>query len=207
MRRIQKKQEPVELAQSRLDGRSYKNLDRDTKGAMQKYLCVEQYYLCCFCESRIMPTGQAMRIAHFVPRSVASERQLEWTNLLGSCHGNALTESSSQSPTVDNRGLHCDARQRDRELDPRLDPGGLADGIVFFRPDGKIDSHDLIIQENLQSILNLNHPRLVRARLARLDELIDAVENPNIQAVTLIKPVPDSQGYLDEYFTFLSSVI
>jgi uncharacterized protein (TIGR02646 family) len=211
MRRISKRPEPEALTRARSDGRGYGHLDKETLEAMRLQLCQEQGGLCCFCESSIDPAGAAMRIAHFVPRAVENARELDWDNLLAACHGNAPVQLKP-APTqgrqrVKASDLHCDARQRNRSLDERLHPCRIEGGTIRFQADGHIIGAGDVLHRDIEEKLNLNHPRLKRARLARFDELIAAASEFNQPPMALVRLVPDAAGRLDEYASFIAQML
>lgn len=220
MRRITKQGEPPLLAAAREDGRGYKSLDPATKQAMQQKLCAEQGHLCAFCESAIEPTGADMRIAHFVPRDSAPQRQLDWSNLLGVCHGNAPPgENKARSllpspppavPAARDKALaqlHCDAKQGNQPLDPRLDPCRITAGTVTYQPDGTIDASEAKLARELNQVLGLNHRRLVENRLAALDQLITIEAASGVSLAVLLQRTPDASGRLTAYLSFLEAMV
>lgn len=214
MRQVWKQSEPESLTQERRDGNSFANLRKACKQAMQKALCAEQGYLCCFCESRIEASGEAMKIAHFVPQSVDASKSLEWDNLYGACYGNEPT-SKHQSVDVDgarwdareHKGRHCDAKQDQQVLDERLRPDKLSAGLIYFKQDGTVHSANSQIEHDLIVKLNLNHPRLVKNRTAAFDILINVADFDPVVARGLIGFSPDPGGRLGEFVSFLVAMV
>lgn len=153
--------------------------DSMEKRKVRAVLYQEQGSLCVFCERRIAEGHPQPRIDHWRPLSADPELAMRWRNLYLSC---ATTET-------------CDVQKGDRPLkasptDPDLPwPVDLAYGRcigftslgeVYVRSDAPIDHaqrralvHALgaplrdEIKEN--GVLNLNHPKLVAARVGALD--------------------------------------
>ena len=214
MRRVCKQAEPVLLAAERQDGNSFANLRKPFKQAMQKALCAEQGYLCCFCESRIEPTGESMKIAHFVPQTVDGAQALVWDNLYGACYGNeplpkkqADSEASAQPGSRLDKGLHCDAKQGQQVLDDRLRPDRIADGLIQYMQDGSVDSPDLQLRYDLIVKLNLNHRRLKTNRVLVLDSLMELSDYDPETARRLIGRVPDADGRLSVFVSYLLAMV
>lgn len=214
MRRVDKQTEPALLKQERQDGNSFAKLRKECRQAMQRALCIEQGYLCCFCESSIEPSGDSMKMAHFVPQSVDRSKSLDWTNLYGACLGNQprckgpLYDTESPEPDArEYKGLHCDAKQGQHVLDDRLRPDRLSDGLIRYKPDGTLDSPDPHICNDLVVKLNLNHRRLKENRVAVLDSLMESADYDPARARGLICRVPNGQGRLTEFVSFLLAMV
>ena len=214
MRRILKQKEPDEIEPDRIEGRSFGMVRSETKRAMQRQLCIEQGYLCCFCESQIEPIGRDMRIAHFVPQDKDHSLELTWSNLYGCCHGNAEKRvipsderTAPKKPGSELRALHCDAKQSNECLDARLRPDSIVEGLILFRSDGSVYCAEAALTKELEAKLNLNHPRLKKNRVASLDALIDAEAVTKIPATDLIQRVPNARGRLSPYLSYLLAMV
>jgi len=214
MRRILKQKEPDEIEPDRIEGRSFGMVRSETKRAMQRQLCIEQGYLCCFCESQIEPIGRDMRIAHFVPQDKDHSLELTWSNLYGCCHGNAKKrEIPSDERTAPKklgselRALHCDAKQDNECLDARLRPDSIVDGLILFRPDGSVYCAEDALTKEVEAKLNLNHPRLKKNRVASLDALIFAATELRQPVEGLIARIPDASGRLSPYLSYLLAMV
>ena len=214
MRRILKQTEPPLLTQEREDGNSFAGLRKSTRQAIQKQLCEEQGYLCCFCESAIEPDGSVMKIAHFVPQSQDKTKKLTWSNLFAACYGNEplpanpegepnpIVRDQSQDPA-----LHCDARQGQRVIDDRLRPDSIVEGLILFRPDGSVYCVEQALTKEVEAKLNLNHPRLKKNRVASLDALIFAATELRQPVEGLIARIPDASGRLSPYLSYLLAMV
>lgn len=165
MQKITKRIEPTFLA-------PYRNLkdadwDNDVKkperDEARTQLCVEQGSLCCFCEGRIRANEDDMKIAHFVPQAADQSLMFTWTNLLGACKGGEGKPRKQQ---------HCDTRQGQERLNPKLHPVTLAPGMVDFNAKGELLSSDLEVNADLKSKLNLNLDKLIRNRRSAADAMI-----------------------------------
>lgn len=117
MRLIQKAAEPGSLVGVRTDPLTNLHnsssarcaFDQNDKATLRQALVAEQGYLCAFCMRRIDATPTT-RIAHLVPIDLAPELALTWSNLFGSCQGDAYPSGST-----------CDVAQGNTRLS--IDPG------------------------------------------------------------------------------------
>ena len=168
MQRTTKGTEPPCLAQYRPAGEA--DWDRDVRGddkaAVRKKLCEEQRHLCCFCEGRIRPTADKMKVAHFVPQSVDPSLMFRWSNLFGACFG-----GQGEPP----RRQHCDTKQGNQRLDSRLLPTQLAKGTIRFATTGRVIANDPALQAEIDQKLNLNLTRLVDNRKAAWEAMVQAM--------------------------------
>lgn len=159
MRTIQKGPEPVTLTQHRQQ--PHADYDNYTdKEALRQALVAEQCGLCCYCQSRIRATQECMKIEHWQCQTDHSERQLDYSNLLGACLGGHGRPECEQ---------HCDTRKGNRDLCFSVcDPAHPIERQIRFLGDGTIKSDNVAIDGALNEVLNLNLPRLVSNRKAAL---------------------------------------
>ena len=155
--------------------------DRMDKSKLRAVMYNEQRSICVYCERRIKEAHPIPRIEHWHPLSKNCELAICWKNLYLSC------------PTRKT----CDSRKGDRPLEwdeqkkPLPWPVEFAyeDKLSFTRLGEVYVRNDVLVDEatrqalklaigeqplNIQSgenqsVLNLNHPALVRARKAALD--------------------------------------
>lgn len=163
---------------------SHVNYARDAfddleKRKLREVMYREQGALCVFCERRLAEGHPTPRIDHWQPLSREPQRALHWRNLHLSC---ATSET-------------CDVRKHESSLratpsDPDLPwpvdlpyercVGFTSLGEAYVRSDAPLDDsqrralvlalgqpHDDRVKDN--GVLNLNHPKLVAARVAALD--------------------------------------
>jgi uncharacterized protein (TIGR02646 family) len=167
MRNIKKSQEPDSLTEHK------KKLHADydnyaDKKTLREYLVKEQRGLCCYCQSRIRPTCEEMKIEHWQCQDNYQHRQLDYRNLLGACLG-----GHGRTP----RDQHCDTRKGNTNI--RLSPADPAcnvEQLIRFLGDGRVKSDDADIDNELNSILNLNWTRLVNNRKAVLSAFQKALQ-------------------------------
>lgn len=159
MRTIQKGPEPATLTQHR----QQPNADYDNyadKAALRQALVAEQRGLCCYCQSRIRATAEGMKIEHWQCQAHHPERQLDFRNLHGACLGGQGRPEREQ---------HCDTRKGNNSLCFSVsDPAHPIERQIRFLGDGTIKADDAEIDEVLNTVLNLNLPRLVSNRKAVL---------------------------------------
>lgn len=160
MRTIHKGAEPRCLT----DHRRQPHADYDNfagKGALRQALVAEQRGLCCYCQSRIRPTADGMKIEHWLCQADHPDRQLDYQNLLGACRGNEGRTREEQ---------HCDSHKGNAELCFSVcDADHPIERCIKFLGDGRLESDDDRIQRAIDDVLNLNWPRLVSNRKAVLD--------------------------------------
>lgn len=171
---ITEKQQLISENSGTLPNDSYINLlSSGTKTDIQEMLLQEQGYICAYCTGRISldldsTTGQKkMKIEHFYCRDTYPDKQLDYDNMLGVCCGNTVSE------------LHCDSSKKNQNLlynpSKRQDFSKLK--ISYDYSDGKIKSEDNTFNEELDSILNLNHILLKNNRLNTLEGIHQALHN------------------------------
>ena len=166
MRNIIKGAEPKSLETHRCS--SYAHYDNFAdKQNLRESLTTEQQGLCCYCMSRITASSDKMKIEHWQSQDNYPERQLEYSNLLGSCLGGEGKPPKHQ---------HCDTRKRslDFKLNP-ADPLHDVERVILYDSDGTIRSTDPAFENELNEILNLNHAILKNNRKAVLRGILETL--------------------------------
>lgn len=160
MRTIQKGPEPTSLTQHRQQ--AHADYDNYTdKAALRQALVREQHGLCCYCQSRIRATPEGMKIEHWQCQADNPGRQLDFGNLHGVCLGGHGRPARDQ---------HCDTRKgNDLLCFSVCDPAHPIERQIKFLGNGRIESDDKRINDDLNDVLNLNWSRLVSNRKAVLD--------------------------------------
>jgi uncharacterized protein (TIGR02646 family) len=162
MRAITKGREPRSLVQHRVNTHSdYANYaDKDD---LRAALVRDQRGLCCYCMTRVEPTGAGMKIEHWRCQSRNPAFELSYSNLLASCLG-----GHGQPETLQ----HCDTRKGEQELkfNP-ADPSHRIEQRIRFELDGTIASSDADFETQLNDVLGLNLPVLKNRRKAVVDGL------------------------------------
>lgn len=168
MRTIRKGEEPASLTQHR----QQPHADYDNyvdKAALRQTLVAEQRGLCCYCQSRIRATPEAMKIEHWQCQAGHPARQLDFGNLHGACLGGHGRPEREQ---------HCDTRKGNNGLCFSVcDPAHPIERQIRFLGDGTIKADDAAIDEGLNAVLNLNLPRLVSNRKAVLAAFQQRLQN------------------------------
>ncbi|EDN71315.1 conserved hypothetical protein [Beggiatoa sp. PS] len=163
MKYIKKGKEPSSLLAHRK--KSYADYDNYAeKDELRDALLNEQGDICCYCMQRISKDN--MKIEHWKPQSQYPELQLDYENLRASCKGN--DGKSKFLPR------HCDTSKAEQEitLNP-VDEAKNCEKLIEYRRNGKIYSHDPIIDKELNDILNLNTQTLVNNRSEIIDQIIE----------------------------------
>lgn len=159
MRTIRNGPEPTTLTQHRQQPHADYDNYAD-KAALRQTLVAEQRGLCCYCQSRIRATPEGMKIEHWQCQADHPGRQLDFGNLLGACLGGHGRPEREQ---------HCDTRKGNNALCFSVcDPAHPIERQIRFLGDGTTKADDAIIDEALNTVLNLNLPRLVSNRKAVL---------------------------------------
>lgn len=158
----------------------------------QQQLRTDQGNLCAYCEQDLLSgTNGSLddcRIEHFHPKSKREQGEpnwgLDWTNLLAVCCGGNQSKVVTPETRFDTEpeNYSCDVPKGDKILDAIIfNPLNLSTVNIwkFYRSTGTIDvdealcvSQGLDVKMAQQTIkeLNLNSPRLMRARKAILDD-------------------------------------
>ena len=159
MRTVQKGPEPASLTQHRQQPHADYDNYAD-KATLRQALVTEQHGLCCYCQSRIRATPEGMKIEHWQCQAGHPARQLDFGNLHGACLGGHGRPEREQ---------HCDTRKGNNGLCFSVcDPAHHIERQIRFLGDGTIKADDAAIDEALNTVLNLNLPRLVSNRKAVL---------------------------------------
>lgn len=185
MRTIQKGAEPACLTQHRQQ--PHADYDNYTgKDALRLALVAEQRGLCCYCQSRIRPTADGMKIEHWQSQTGFPARQLDYSNLLGACLGGHGRAEKDQ---------HCDTRKGNSALCFSVcDTAHPVERQIKFLGDGRIASDDATVDSALNDILNLNWSRLVNNRKAVLDAFKQRLGKGNLNASQELRKWDGSQA-------------
>jgi uncharacterized protein (TIGR02646 family) len=191
MRTIQKNGEPASLTAHRHQVHAdYDNFaDKDS---LRQSLVTEQRGLCCYCQSRIRPDANSMKIEHWQCRAEYPARQLDYHNLLAACLGGHGRPEWEQ---------HCDTRKGNEALCfCPADAAHPVERFIKFLGNGEIASDDHAINTALNDILNLNLGQLVSNRKAVLDAFKQRLGRGNLNAVRELQKWDGTQpGDLPEY--------
>ena len=183
MRTIAKGREPRSLQTYRqASGAAFADLPAEIKQQIKEQLVEEQRGLCCYCQSRIRADWNGMKIEHWLSQSEDKfpERQLDYANLLGVCHGGQ--RHGQKSPRENH---HCDTSKGDDDLCFSVcDAAHPIERQIRFLGDGTMKADDADIDEALNAVLKLNLPRLVSNRKAVL-----AAFQQRLQDGRLVDPV------------------
>lgn len=166
MRTITKGREPNSLTLHRATQRAdYDNYP--SKDDLRRTLVAEQRGLCCYCLSRIRPTGAEMKIEHWHSREKHPNEQLDYANLLAACMGGEGHPAKHQ---------HCDTRKGDRDFSRNpANPQDCVESLIRFKNDGTIASDTAAFDAELNDVLNLNVAFLKSNRKAVLDAFKDTL--------------------------------
>ncbi len=194
MKSIAKFAEPVSLARYRANRTedytpTYANLPEQELYDLRNSLVPEQGGICCYCMGRIKPTGEKMKIEHWQAQSQDKypARQLDYTNLLGACLGGEKRGRKSDPKTH-----HCDTRKRDDDfcINPSAPNSNIESRFRYLR-DGTIESDDEQLNQEINTILNLNYSLLKSNRAGVLIALKKAFGKRQLRRADLQKLLAD----------------
>ncbi len=167
MKWIKKGKEPKALTSYKKSKEaSYGDLDKDVKHQIKEHLLTEQGYICAYCMQRISQDWnkdldkEKMEIEHYIPQSKDESLSLEYKNMLGVCNGNANSSKKL---------MHCD-KKKGATLLNKLNPLNQQQmAELAYLKDGTIYAEDEDLEEDLNSILNLNQQNLKENRKRIID--------------------------------------
>jgi len=181
MRTITKGREPRSLVEHRANTLcSYENYPG--KDDLRAALVREQRGLCCYCMTRVEPTGTGMKIEHWRCQSRNADLELTYSNLLAACLG-----GQGQPETLQ----HCDTRKGDHDL--KFNPAEPLHRIeqrIRFELDGTIGSSDTDFDAQINDVLGLNLPVLRNRRKGVLTGVLEWWQR---EKARLHGPVPREQ--------------
>jgi len=174
VRTIEKRAEPNCLAGLRREakriehetGKPPKGEDWDIKECgdpLRQALCRDQHGLCAYCMRRIRPSGDGMKIEHFVTRSGAPRQMYDWDNLLGVCSG-VLYGPTGATHICDTARGHAKLHVHPAKPPPK------PEAVFIITKRGSIDPRSDDAEADCTT-LNLNHERLVAGRQAVISDL------------------------------------
>ena len=167
MRAITKGPEPGSLTAHRQRPHSdYANYQE--KEDLRRALVTEQRGLCCYCMGRIKLERATMKIEHWRCQARYPDRQLDYRNLLATCHGR-VGGADGQSAHLH----HCDTKKGDSDLEWNpADPAHHIDTRIRYEPTGAVRSDEATFDDQLTDVLNLNLPVLRNNRKAVYDGVL-----------------------------------
>lgn len=212
-----------------LDWNTFQDADRCAFRELRDALAALQHGLCGYCEINLVSND--VQVEHFIPKSdrvQGSALALDCTNLIACCKGGgekmfeaaALNDAERfQLPVPGN--LSCGQAKGNRELPDVIDPRRLPAAPLLFRVEEvngeMVADSDACSFAGLNAaevqraidVLGLNAPRLQRARLTRLENLMQveveqmAMSDYPVFMANWVRAelLPDGDGNLLEFFT------
>jgi uncharacterized protein (TIGR02646 family) len=187
MRYIQRGNEPIELTQFKAAENddwtaTYDDLTRVEKNAIRKQMAEEQGYLCGYCGVRILDVEGDCHIEHVEAQSTKRERELDYSNMLGSCMGRDVKDKKRRVPE------HCGESRGNRDL--RVTPfmQDCEESFVFGN-DGRIEAAEdpakQVAANDTIEKLQLNVKRLRGARAAAIEAALQGLENASTEEMRI----------------------
>jgi uncharacterized protein (TIGR02646 family) len=163
MRNISKRPEPATLTAWRttnpIDYNGHQDMD-----TLRDSLVAEQRGICCYCQCRIYSAYNLMKVEHWQSHERYPQERLVYRNLLGACLGGQGKPGKVQ---------HCDTYKGDKDLcrNP-ADPAHNVDALIHYLSDGRVTSSNEDLNEQLDSVLNLNLESFKESRKQELESFI-----------------------------------
>ncbi|NET25883.1 retron system putative HNH endonuclease [Okeania sp. SIO1I7] len=178
MKYIKKSDEPEDLAKFKASANedwqpTYNDLRSKEKTNIHQKLLEEQGYICCYCGMEI--DKENSHIEHLKPRSIFSEEQLNYNNLLASCQ----REREKKEPP------HCGVKKADwyeeklmlSPLKPNCSDFFRYTGSGEILPANVLDKKEKEIALTTIDKLGLDIDKLNAMRKAAIDGILEVVEN------------------------------
>lgn len=158
---------------------------RGKRELMAKSLLDEQGYLCAYCEQQIDLRNS--RIEHIKPQNSYPALQMDYSNMVVCCCGDAREEDSQNNS---NPFLHCDNSKGDTDISFSPTEEHIFPTLSYIYNEGAyhLHSNNSSFQRDINEVLNLNCPYLLEHRR---------------RAITAINKVLDKGGVskVEEYRT------
>ncbi|MDM8551429.1 retron system putative HNH endonuclease [Desulfobacterales bacterium HSG2] len=187
MRYIAKGKEPASLLAHRKNKEAdYANLPKKAKNDLRKALLKEQGYVCCYCMQRIREDNS--KIEHWKPQK-HTRFQLNYQNLLAACQGNEGEKKDRQ---------HCDTHKGEQEITINpTDKTRNCELFIKYRKNGLICSDDPVINEELNTVLNLNTQTLAENRAVIMDYVKNEITR--VKGKNSAWPIPYVRKIIQKY--------
>ena len=184
MKRIEKGKEPEELVFFKKQvNADFESLPTQLKDELRRKLLEEQGHICCYCMGRI--TFENSKIEHFKPQSKYPKEALNYKNLFLACKGGEGEDEQ-----------HCDSSKKDQELEAvdLLRKDFPIEKRVKYRERKKemavlITSDEPQLQNEIDSILNLNCEKLKRNRYQKWNEVKERIKKQGFKVQVLKKTI------------------
>lgn len=152
MIRINKGQEPNEWRQYRLTPKA----KYEATPELRKALLMEQGYICAYCMRRIpikdKNSNETSRIDHIECRTDNEDKELDYSNMVICCPG-----------SIDGN-FHCDKKKGKTNIHFTLFDDHFINTISYETNSGKIKSSNSVLNNEINTILNLNNALLQLSR-------------------------------------------
>ena len=136
---------------------------------LKQSLLEEQGYICAYCMRRLPAddpnTDATSKVEHIKPRSKYPDLQFDYKNLVICCPGNLECQP------------HCDNCKGDGSVSFDLFNPQLEDSITYLTFDGTIKSNNGTWDQEINLVLNLNHPTLKANRKEKLTGVITVLNS------------------------------
>lgn len=205
MRKIKKHPEPEAWIKYRkTPGVEFRAIDE-----LKESLLKEQGYICAYCMRRIPCKDDnpcaIIRVEHIFSRKNHPDKEyvFNYKNLVACCPGAIGMLPDSEKMSADN--FHCDRRKGDNDVSFSLFSDTFIDTISYSSKDGTVRSSDSKYNEEINEILNLNHPQLKRNRLEALNGVIIELSKSSnltksaIEKILTIWDEKDEEGHYKAY--------
>lgn len=167
MRTIEKRPEPPSHRRLRSQGITYDGYPSKEKDKLRSALVSEQGGICCYCCAPISSVRNKMKIEHWKCQENYSNLDMDYSNMMAACMGN-------ERKGVRKIDQHCDTRKGADKLDfCPLSHYGRIEDTLRYTGDGRIRSTNEKFNNQINDVLNLNHPNL---RIGREGVMLEVEE-------------------------------
>lgn len=149
-------------------------LGTEAKQSAQTELAKNQGYICAYCESRIQPDGDGMKIEHWIAQGDDGDdhapyrraHRFDWSNWLAVCRGGQPVDRERATTAV---APYCERARGDQQLhlNPYTFAGDLAAQFTYY-PDGRVEGVSPDATADLETLKLNNWP--LKANRANIRE-------------------------------------
>lgn len=190
------------------------------KANLRESLLKEQGYICCYCGMKIGEIPGDTVIEHFLPKdnNFHPEKELDYKNLLASCHGNGKTSHRGQiSPTgeryTNSEWKHCDARKKNKVYNEHFSPANTSySEKIVCKEDGSLLVKEGPNKEKLEEFIkgiSLTSKLLIERRKAAISSYLTPEDLENIDKFKELKKeiLKMEDGKYTEYCYYINSAL
>lgn len=183
MRTIQKRPEPPSHRRLRSRGITYDGYPSREKDKLRNALVGEQGGICCYCCGPILPVRNEMKVEHWKCQENYPDLDMDYKNMMAACMGGEVKG-------VRKKDRHCDTSKGAQELDfCPLSLYGRIEDTLTYTEDGRIKSTNKKFNNQIENVLNLNHPKLRASRQGVMFEVEEWLRHKTRNRKVVLKEI------------------